>query len=127
MTLSMLGGTVDYTGCVGNLTGSTCSGLDASPSITGTVYNGESLDLMVEVGASAYAFSGGSASATITVDPLYLDLPAGVTFSSYTTVPGFLGGPASTPEPSSFLLLGTGLLGLCVLRRHPYPCRGFRR
>jgi len=118
ITLSMLDGAVAYSGCIGNLTGSNCSGLDASPSISGTVYNGESLELMVQVGATAYAFSGGTGAASITVDPLYLDLPAGVTFSSYTTVPGFLGGQATPiPEPSSLLLLGTGLLGLAVLFR----------
>ena len=113
-----------YSGCLAAPVLAGCSGVDASPRVTGTVYNGETLELMVEASVSAYAFSGGIAGANIAVDPLYLDLPAGVTFSSYTDVPGFLSGPTQTPIPSSFLLLGTGLLGLAGLFRRRLA--GFR-
>ena len=70
-----------YSGCLAAPVLAGCSGVDASPRITGTVYNGETLELMVEASVSAYGFSGGIAGANITVDPLYLDLPAGVTFA----------------------------------------------
>jgi hypothetical protein len=104
-------------GLVGSL------GAGALAPITLTVTNGESLELDVMVNTTAYAASYATsvAMASLTVDPLYLSLPTGVTFNSGVT--GFLSGSStpsggsSVPESASFVLLGAGLLGLGLLRR----------
>ncbi|MHB8551956.1 MAG: hypothetical protein ACYDB8_13520, partial [Acidiferrobacterales bacterium] len=86
-------------------------------SATATFFNGALIELQAEVHANALASYGNSASASVTVDPFYLDLPAGATFSSYSTIPGFLSNPAPVPLPRSLFLLGSGLLGLLVVAR----------
>jgi hypothetical protein len=88
-------------------------GLGTLPSVTLTVSSGEELQLnaYVESTAFANAYVGPeSASAGITVDPLYLRLTNGATFDSGVT--GFLSAPTSVPEPGSTLLLMSGLSGL---------------
>jgi PEP-CTERM motif len=97
-------------------------GAGALAPLTLTVTNGESLELDVTVEATAYAagYSTSSATANISVDPLYLTLPTGATFNSGIT--GFLSGSSapsggsSVPEPASLLLLSAGFLGLGMLR-----------
>jgi hypothetical protein len=89
--------------------------------ITLTVSDGDFLQLhvLVESTANVNAFSSNtSADAGIIVDPLYLTLPDGAAFDS--SIAGFLSA-SSAPEPGSVLLIGAGLLGLCVLRL--LPCR----
>ncbi len=88
--------------------------------ITLTVHNGDTLQLSLSVEAEATAngiSAPETANAEITVDPLFLKLPAGATFDSGIT--GFLSGSGtSVPEPSSVLFFAAGLLGLCMLGRY---------
>jgi len=85
--------------------------------ITLTVQNGDYLQLSVSVEAVAAAnafVAPEGANAGITVDPLFLTLPAGATFDS--GIAGFLSG-TSVPEPASLSLLALGLSSLVVVRR----------
>ena len=95
----------------------TCTG--GNLMVSTTVYNGELITLSANFGVSANATLGGgvlSASAESNLsDPLFLSLPAGAQFVS--SVPGFLSGATTVPEPSSALLLGSGLLLSMVLLR----------
>jgi len=86
--------------------------------ITLTVFDGESLELNVTVVATAFASAltaPTGTSASVTIDPLYLTLPDGVTFDS--GIAGFLSGPATTTvaEPGSLLLVLVAL-GMVALR-----------
>lgn len=93
-------------------------GLDLAP-ITLTVNNGDHLQLTVSVQSAAFAsayVAPEGANADITVDALYLTLPAGATFDSGIT--GFL-----APEPGTGLLGIAALLCLTALRKlgqHPF-------
>ena len=97
--------------------GPKCPGLGRDLRVSTTVFNFEDIALSGGFGASASANLGpppGSAEAAIS-DPLFLSLPPGARFVS--SVPGFLSGPATVPEPFSALLLGSGLLSTATLLR----------
>ncbi len=90
------------------------SGLALAP-ITLTVDNGAVLELRMSVQSTASAdayVAPESASANLTVDPLFLTLPTGATFDS--GIPGFL---SAVPEPSTAVLFGSGLVVLASRRR----------
>jgi len=90
--------------------------------ITLLVHNGDYLQLSVSVASTAFVaayVAPEGARAVITVDPLYLMLPDGVTFDSGIT--DFLSGPSSppsAPEPATLVLLAMGFAALAVVRRH---------
>jgi hypothetical protein len=106
---NLLGG-----GCVSSPAPSPCAGIPGGlPPLTLTVNSGDTIELAAHVAAQALLCCGGtSGSASITVDPLFLTLPAGATFDS--GIPGFLSGqpPVSAPEPGSLLFLMSGLPAL---------------
>ena len=82
------------------------------------VHDGDTLRLNVilqsAANVEAYIAPTG-ASASVTVDPLYLMLPDGVTFES--GIDGFLSVVPVVPEPSPPALLGVGLVALALARR----------
>jgi PEP-CTERM motif len=116
MTLTDLTtGASAFTGaCIGTPPPTPCLAVPSTlPPLTLTVSNNDMLQLSVHMIAQAnVCCDNTSASASVAIDPLFLDLPAGVTYDS--GIPGFLTGtaPVPTPEPSSSLLL---LLGLAAL------------
>ena len=84
------------------------------------VHDGDSLllNLSIESSANVEAYVAPmSANAAITVDPLYLALPDGVTFDS--GIEGFLSGTSVSPvpEPASLSLMAMGLGALVAMRR----------
>jgi hypothetical protein len=82
------------------------------------VHDGDTVQLKVLLESSAYvgAYAGPEgAFASVAVDPLYLDLPVGVTFDS--GIDGFLSGVPPVPEPSLPALLGAGLVVLTLARQ----------
>jgi hypothetical protein len=104
-----------FTGaCTGTPPPTPCLAVPAAlPPLTLTVSNGDTLQLKVHAISEAFlCCTGTTASTSLTIDPLFLDLPAGATYDS--GIAGFLSGPAPTPapEPGSLLLL---LLGLTAL------------
>jgi hypothetical protein len=92
-------------------------GVSGLAPISLTVYDGETLQLGVTIDAGAFSnavLSDQTANAQIIVDPVYLMLPAGVTFDSGIT--GFLSGtPAAVPEPKTWAMLVVGLAALCFM------------
>ena len=84
-------------------------GKDALVPITATVTDGETLSLAVTVQVTATSTNYDEANGAITVDPLYLTLPPGVTFDS--GVSNFLSGaaPPAVPEGSTWAMLFMGL------------------
>jgi hypothetical protein len=91
--------------------------------ITLIVHNGDDLQLNVSVEATANVaayIAGMGANAGISVDPLYLTLPAGATFDSGITdfLSGSPAGPGSSvSEPASLALFAASLAGLGWIRR----------
>lgn len=85
--------------------------------LTLTVSNGDIIQLKVHaLSESILCCDGTFANTSFTVDPLFLDLPAGATYDS--GIPGFLSGsPTTTPEPGSVLLLFSGLAALVSAAR----------
>lgn len=80
------------------------------------VYAGEAIYLAFDMGCATSIYDTTTSCAVS--DPLTLTLSPGLTFNS--TVPGLLSEsapPAPTPEPSTLLLFGTGLLALGYFRR----------
>ncbi len=91
------------------------NGAGSTPSLTG---------LPLVTGANSLVFADSSSQVTLTA--LSEARAGGNQVAPYTNVPGFIGGndyvgsftlSVATPEPSTYVLLGSALAGLGVLRR----------
>lgn len=120
--VSVLGGTFTFTDTDGDFTMSGNAELNALPSSN----NPTSLDIGLFV--NSFTFGGGDESfGPITVNNLDLGGSITITLSDIPEVTGASGtitlptinNPSPTPEPGSFVLLASGLLGLApFIRRH---------
>jgi hypothetical protein len=109
-----LPGTVTWVDFSGDQ-GSTASGT-YSYDFTTRVYYGFDYRFGIAVTATApYSSSTGPGHYAFIDDPITIDLPEGVTFTSLSK--NTYTGATAAPVPPSLLLLAPGLIGLCLARR----------